>query len=134
MFWVKLISQAITRGVVPPNRDAEILYVIASRPYRTSVKNSAGSTEGIVPSKQVRNTARISNPRNTSPSLPLLIHMKAGRDRTSRLSQADLHDPFVADPVAEITHGQHDRNHDEHDDQDQEQPFRFPVTQYGGQV
>src|SRR5699024_4927304 len=74
------ISQAISKGAVPPNRDADTLYVIDKPLYRTSVKNKEGSCDGIVPCKAANKIAIINKPKKISTLLPVSIRIKTGTD------------------------------------------------------
>src|SRR5699024_6830733 len=72
------MSQAISKGAVPPNRDADTLYVMDKPLYRTSVKNKEGSCDGIVPCKAANKIAIINKPKKISTLLPVSIRIKAG--------------------------------------------------------
>src|SRR5699024_12201743 len=79
LFAVMLINHEINKGVVPPNREAEILYVIANPPYLTSVKNNDGSWDVIVDLILASSAPKINNPKKTDQLLPLSINKKIGR-------------------------------------------------------
>src|SRR5699024_7908434 len=74
------MSQAISKGAVPPNRDADTLYVMDKPLYRTSEKNKEGSCDGIVPCKAANKIAIINKPKKISTLLSVSIRIKAGTD------------------------------------------------------
>src|SRR5699024_7656462 len=74
------MSQAISKGAVPPNRDADTLYVMDKPLYRTTEKNKEGSCEGIIQCKAANKIALINKTKKISKLLPVSIKIKAGTD------------------------------------------------------
>ncbi|MET7751086.1 hypothetical protein [Micromonospora sp. NPDC005367] len=80
-------SAAAISGVVPPNNEVEMLYVMDNAPARTRVGNSVGGVPGSVLSKQRYMRPMSSVPRNTATSVRCWMIRKAGTERTTSRTQ-----------------------------------------------